>query len=33
MLHDVLIALLFLAMVGGPAIVAAIPRKDAEDDN
>lgn len=32
-MHDVFVALLFLAMVVCPAIVAAIPRKeDAEDD-
>ena len=32
-MHDVLVGLLFLAMIACPAIVAAIPRKeDAEDD-
>jgi hypothetical protein len=32
MLHDVLIGLAFVAMVAFPAIVASIPRTDAEDD-
>lgn len=31
-MHDVLIALIFLAMVIFPAIVTAVPRKDTEDD-
>lgn len=31
-MHDLLIGLLFLAMVVCPSIVAAIPRNDAEDD-
>jgi hypothetical protein len=31
-MHDLLIALVFLAMIASPAIVAAIPRNDAEDD-
>ena len=31
-MHDVLIALAFLAIVACPAIVTAIPRKDTEDD-
>jgi hypothetical protein len=31
-MHDVLIALVFVAMIACPAIVAAIPRNDAEDD-
>jgi hypothetical protein len=31
-MHDVLIALAFVAMVICPAIVAAIPKSDAEDD-
>jgi hypothetical protein len=31
-MHDLLIAIAFIAMVASPAIVAAIPRNDAEDD-
>jgi len=31
-MHDVLVGLAFIAMVTFPAIVASIPRKDAEDD-
>ncbi len=31
-MHDVLIALAFLAMVVCPAIIAAIPRNDSDDD-
>jgi hypothetical protein len=31
-MHDVLIALLFLAIIATPAIVASIPKDDAEDD-
>jgi hypothetical protein len=31
-MHDVMIAVLFLVIVACPAIVASIPRKDAEDD-
>jgi hypothetical protein len=31
-MHDVLIALVFVAMMACPAIVAAIPRSDAEDN-
>jgi hypothetical protein len=31
-MHDVLVGLAFIAMVAFPAIVASIPRKDAEDD-
>lgn len=31
-MHDVLIALAFVAMVACPAIVAAIPKSDSEDD-
>ena len=31
-MHDVLVALIFLAIVVCPAIVASIPRSDAEDD-
>jgi hypothetical protein len=32
LMHDVLIALAFVAMVAFPAVVASIPRSDAEDD-
>jgi hypothetical protein len=32
MMHDVLVALAFIAMVACPAIVAAIPRNEADDD-
>ena len=31
-MHDILIGLVFLAMIAAPAIVAAIPKNDAEDD-
>jgi hypothetical protein len=31
-MHDVFVALVFIAIVACPAIVAAIPRDDAEDD-
>jgi hypothetical protein len=31
-MHDLLIALVFLGMVVCPAIVAAVPRNDTEDD-
>jgi hypothetical protein len=31
-MHDVLVALIFLAMVACPAIVTAIPKKDEGDD-
>ena len=31
-MHDVLVAFIFMAIVACPAIVASIPRKDAEDD-
>jgi hypothetical protein len=31
-MHDVLIALVFVGMVVCPAIVAAIPKSDTEDD-
>jgi hypothetical protein len=31
-MHDILIALVFVAMVAFPAIVTAIPRNDGEDD-
>jgi hypothetical protein len=31
-MHDVLIAIVFVVMIVSPAIVAAIPRSDAEDD-
>jgi hypothetical protein len=31
-MHDVLVALLFVAMVTGPAIVASIPKEESEDD-
>jgi hypothetical protein len=31
-MHDFLLFLAFLAMVASPAIVAAIPKNDAEDD-
>jgi hypothetical protein len=30
--HDLLIAIVFLVMIASPAIVAAIPGNDAEDD-
>ena len=32
MMHDVLIGLAFLAMIIFPAIIAALPKKDNEDD-
>ena len=32
-MHDVLVALAFVAMVACPAICANIPRNDAEEDN
>ncbi len=32
-MHDVLVALMFLAMIACPAIVAAIPRKEDADDD
>jgi hypothetical protein len=32
-MHDVLIALAFIALVTFPAIVASIPRNDSEDDS
>jgi hypothetical protein len=32
-MHDVLVALAFVAMVACPAIVASMPRDEAEDDN
>ena len=31
-MHDLIIALVFVSMVASPAIVAAFPSKDAEDD-
>jgi len=31
-MHDVLVALAFVAMVACPAIVAAMPQKQIEDD-
>jgi hypothetical protein len=31
-MHDVLIALIFVAMVFSPALVAAIPKAESEDD-
>jgi hypothetical protein len=31
-MHDVLVALAFVAMVACPAIVAAIPKAETEDD-
>ena len=31
-MHDVLVALAFVAMVACPAIVAAIPKTDTDDD-
>ena len=31
-MHDVLVLLAFIAMVAFPAVVASIPRHDAEDD-
>jgi hypothetical protein len=31
-MHDLLIGLIFLAIIGAPAIVASIRRNDAEDD-
>jgi hypothetical protein len=31
-MHDLLIAIVFVVMIASPAIVAAIPRNDAEDD-
>jgi hypothetical protein len=31
-MHDVLIAMVFLVMIASPAIVAAIPRNESEDD-
>ena len=31
-MHDVLIALAFVVMIAFPAIVAAIPKSDKEDD-
>lgn len=32
-MHDVLVALMFFAMVACPAIVAAIPKKDDGEDD
>jgi hypothetical protein len=32
-MHDVLVALAFVAMVACPAICASIPRNEAEEDN
>jgi hypothetical protein len=32
-MHDVLVALAFVAMVACPAIVAAIPKNDIDEDN
>lgn len=31
-MHDVLVAIAFLAMVACPAIVASIPRAESDDD-
>jgi hypothetical protein len=31
-MHDILIALAFIAMIGCPAIVASIPKHDTKDD-
>jgi hypothetical protein len=31
-MHDLLVALIFLAMVAWPAIVTTLPRNDIEDD-
>jgi hypothetical protein len=31
-MHDLLIAIVFVVMIASPAIVAAIPRKDTDDD-
>ena len=31
-MYDFLIALIFVAMVAGPAIIASIPKKESEDD-
>jgi hypothetical protein len=30
--HDVLVAIVFIAMVFSPAVVAAIPKAESEDD-
>jgi hypothetical protein len=32
-MHDLMIALAFVAMVSLPAIVASIPRNDSDDDD
>ena len=32
-MHDILVALVFVSMVASPAIVAAFPIKDTEDDS
>lgn len=32
-MHDVLVAIAFVAMLACPAICAAIPRSEAEEDN
>jgi hypothetical protein len=31
-MHDILVALAFIAMVASPAILAAIPRDETDDD-
>jgi hypothetical protein len=31
-MHDLLIAIVFVVMIASPAIVAAIPKNDTEDD-
>ena len=31
-MHEILVALIFIAIVACPSIVASIPRNDAEDD-
>jgi hypothetical protein len=31
-MHDILIAVIFIAIIASPAIVTAVPRKDIEDD-
>jgi hypothetical protein len=31
-MHDLLIAIVFVVMIASPAIVAAIPRNDSDDD-
>lgn len=31
-MHDIIVALVFVSMVASPAIVAALPCKDKEDD-